>query len=114
MASIRLLHVNFFLYFYTVDGTFKISSALDFEDMTSKSYKIVVTATDGKDTATATISLTVTDQNETPVFHQTEYSVEQDESSVSILVFPLRCGVFFNCFPFYVSLLMFLANQIST
>jgi VCBS repeat-containing protein len=43
--------------------------------MTSKSYKIIVTATDGKDTATSTISLTVTDQNETPVFHQTEYSV---------------------------------------
>lgn len=62
--------------------------------MTSKSYKIVVTATDGKDTATATISLTVTDQNETPVFHQTYYSVEQDESSVSILVFRLRCFIY--------------------
>jgi hypothetical protein len=67
--------------------------------MTSKSYKIIVTATDGKDTATATISLTVTDQNETPVFHQTEYSVEQDESSVSILVFRLRCFFFNEALP---------------
>lgn len=80
--------------------------------MTSKSYKIIVTATDGKDTATATISLTVTDQNETPVFHQTEYSVEQDESSVSILVFRLRCFFLMKRFPFYVSLLTFLFNQV--
>jgi hypothetical protein len=80
--------------------------------MTSKSYKIIVTATDGKDTATATISLTVTDQNETPVFHQTEYSVEQDESSVSILVFRLRFFFLMKRFPFYVSLLTFLFNQV--
>ncbi|CAC5400779.1 FAT4 [Mytilus coruscus] len=72
----------------TTDGFLTVSSTLDYESLTNTSYILNVTATDGKDTATATISLTITDQNEAPVFKQTQYSVEVNESAQNT-AFPL-------------------------
>ncbi|CAC5388105.1 HMCN [Mytilus coruscus] len=62
------------------DGYLTISGDIDFESVPHIYYRIVITATDRKDTTTATILVTITDQNEAPSFHQTGYSVEQFES----------------------------------
>ncbi|CAG2217631.1 unnamed protein product [Mytilus edulis] len=72
----------------TTDGYLTVSSTLDYESLTNTSYILNITATDGKNTATATISLIVTDQNEAPVFQQIQYSVEVNESAKST-AFPL-------------------------
>ena len=72
--------------YVTSDGYLTVSSTLDYESLTNTSYILNITATDGKNTATATISLIVTDQNEAPVFQQIQYSVEVNESAVRILL----------------------------
>ncbi|CAG2244015.1 unnamed protein product [Mytilus edulis] len=62
------------------DGYLTISGDIDFESVPNIYLQIIVTATDRKDTATQTIFVRITDQNEAPSFHQTGYSVEQFEA----------------------------------
>ena len=64
------------------DGYLVVSSEIDYESITSKTFEINITATDGKDSAKNVISLIILDQNEAPVFNLSEYSVEMNESKV--------------------------------
>ena len=66
------------------DGYLVVSSEIDYESITSKTFEINITATDGKGSAKNVISLTILDQNEAPVFYLREYSVEMNESKVCI------------------------------
>ncbi|XP_062579581.1 protocadherin-like wing polarity protein stan, partial [Saccostrea cucullata] len=58
---------------------------LDYETVPSKQYQLIITATDGKDTSTATMSVSVADENEPCSFHQNQYSVSADEGSAGTL-----------------------------
>lgn len=58
------------------------STILDYETVPSKQYKLIITATDGKDTSTATMTVSIADENEQCSFHQNQYSVTADEGSV--------------------------------
>ncbi|XP_056012799.1 protocadherin-9-like isoform X2 [Ostrea edulis] len=57
------------------------STILDYETVPSKQYKLIITATDGKDTSTATMTVSIADENEQCSFHQNQYSVTADEGS---------------------------------
>ncbi|XP_061164502.1 protocadherin Fat 1-like [Saccostrea echinata] len=61
------------------------STTLDYETVPSKQYQLIITATDGKDTSTATMSVSVADENESCSFHQNQYSVTADEGSAGTL-----------------------------
>lgn len=60
-------------------GVIKTKASLDYETMASKSFTFTISVTDSKDTAVATVTITVLDVNEAPSFHQTSYSVTGDE-----------------------------------
>lgn len=52
--------------------------------MPATTFEVVIEATDSKDTATSTVTLIITDENEPPVFHQAGYSVEAFEGNVRL------------------------------
>ena len=58
------------------------SSVLDYETVPSKLYRLIITASDGKDTSTATMTISVADENERCSFHQNQYLVTADEGPV--------------------------------
>ena len=64
------------------DGYLITAADLHYESINT-TYFVSVTATDGKNTATAILSINITDQNEVPVFNSTEYIVKYNESVVS-------------------------------
>ncbi|XP_078323635.1 cadherin-23-like isoform X2 [Crassostrea virginica] len=55
------------------------SSVLDYETVPSKLFRLIITASDGKDTSTATMTISVADENERCSFHQNQYLVTADE-----------------------------------
>lgn len=81
--------VNFFhtrqLYIVTA-GLISTSStqAINYEALgaSATSYVITVTVTDGFDTATQSLSVAITDQNEAPVFGKASYAISGNEGNV--------------------------------
>ena len=49
---------------------------------TATTYVITITASDGQATATQTLSVAITDQNEAPVFGKTSYAISGNEGPV--------------------------------
>lgn len=62
-------------------GVIKTKAALDYDTMSSKSFRFTVSVTDGKDTASATVTINVININEEPSFGHTSYSVNGDEDT---------------------------------
>ncbi|XP_062596826.1 protocadherin Fat 4-like [Saccostrea cucullata] len=63
----------------SVSGQIILSQTLDAEVVSS--YKLLVRASDGQKESTATVSITVNDVNEKPVFEQDKYSFTNTENS---------------------------------
>lgn len=80
------------IFFYTVQlyivtaGLISTSStqAINYEALgaSGRSYVITVTVTDSFDTATQSLSVAITDQNEAPVFGKASYAISGNEGNV--------------------------------
>lgn len=60
------------------------TQAINYEALgaSATSYVITVTVTDGFDTATQSLSVAITDQNEAPVFGKASYAISGNEGNV--------------------------------
>ncbi|KAK3592243.1 hypothetical protein CHS0354_003759 [Potamilus streckersoni] len=69
--------------YFSIDnssGIISTSADLDFETMTSKTFTLTVSVTDGKLSASSTLVVQVLDVNERPSFEQSAYIIQTNES----------------------------------
>ena len=72
-------------FFQFIDGIISTSTTnnINYEGLTSMSFNLSVTVSDGTDTDTQDLIVTIVDVNEAPSFSPLAYSITADEGAVS-------------------------------